>query len=110
MHEYSLVEALVRRVEEEASRRNAIAVHRVRVSLGELSGVDPELFRTAWEICRGGTGCARTELTLDQVPASWSCPRCRAEIPRGAPLRCAACGEPGRPSDRANALMLESVE
>jgi hydrogenase nickel incorporation protein HypA/HybF len=110
MHEYSLVEALVRRVEEEASRRGATAIHRVRVSLGELSGVDPELLRTAWDTFRAGTGCARTELALDSVPASWSCPSCQAKIPRGAVLRCAACGAPGRLSDRADALMLESVE
>jgi len=110
MHEYSLVEALVRRVEEEAARRGATAVHAVRVSLGELAGVDPELFRTAWDTFRAGTGCARAELALVSVAASWSCPGCRAQIPRGAVLRCPACDLPARLSERADALLLESVE
>ena len=38
MHEYSLVEALVTRVEEEARKRNALAVHKLSVRVGELSG------------------------------------------------------------------------
>jgi hydrogenase nickel incorporation protein HypA/HybF len=110
MHEYSLVEALLRRVEEEAARRGATAIHAVRVSLGELSGVDPELFRTAWETFREGTGCARAELALGAVPAAWACPACGLEIPRGAVLRCAACGAPARLAERSDALLLESVE
>ena len=110
MHEYSLVEALVRRVEEEAARRGATAIHAVRVSLGELSGVDAELFRTAWETFRAGTGCARAELALTPVAAAWSCTACGAAIPRGAVLRCSGCGAPGRLSERADALLLESIE
>ena len=58
MHEYSLVEALVRRVEEEARRRGALRIHRLSVKVGELSGVDPELFSTAYDTFRAGTLCA----------------------------------------------------
>ena len=43
MHEYSLVEALVRRVEAEARKRQALAVHGLSVRVGELAGVDAEL-------------------------------------------------------------------
>ena len=110
MHEYSLVEALVRRVEAEAASRKATAVHRLKVSLGELSGVDPELFRTAYETFRAGTLCAETPLELVTVPATWACPRCGAEIARGAALRCAPCGLPARLSEKADALLLESLE
>jgi hydrogenase nickel incorporation protein HypA/HybF len=110
VHEYSLVEALVRRVEEEARRRGATAVHGLRVSLGELSGVDPELFRTAYETFRAGTLCQEAPLTLAVFAARWSCPRCLAEIARGAALRCPACGVPARLAEQADALMLESVD
>ena len=110
MHEYSLVEALVRRVEEEAGRRGATAVHGLRVSLGELAGVDPELFRTAYETFRAGTRCAEAALTLTVFPARWSCPRCGIEIPRGAALRCPTCREPARMAEKADALLLESIE
>jgi hydrogenase nickel incorporation protein HypA/HybF len=110
MHEYSLVEALVRRVEEEARRRSALAVHGVSVRVGELSGVDPELFRTAYETFRAGTVCERAALAVRQVEASWSCPRCRRPIPRGAVLACPDCREPARLDDGGDALTLDGID
>jgi len=110
MHEYSLVEALVTRVEEEARKRGALAVHRLSVRVGELSGVDPELFRTAYETFRAGTICARAPLALSSVPATWSCPACRRPIPRGAILRCPACDAPARLDDGGDALTLDGIE
>jgi hydrogenase nickel incorporation protein HypA/HybF len=110
MHEYSLVEALVRRVEEEARRRGATAVHGLRVSVGELAGVDPELFRTAYETFRQGTLCAQAALAVERFPAAWACPRCGATIAPGAALRCAPCGVPARLSERSDALLLESID
>jgi hydrogenase nickel incorporation protein HypA/HybF len=110
MHEYSLVESLVQRVEQEARQRGAIAVHGLSVRVGELSGVDPELFRTAYETFREGTICARAPLTLARVAASWSCPRCARPIPRGAVLRCATCDVPARLDDGGDALTLDGIE
>jgi hydrogenase nickel incorporation protein HypA/HybF len=110
MHEYSLVEALVRRVEDEARRRSALAVHGVSVRVGELAGVDPELFRTAYETFRAGTICERAPLALRQVAASWSCPRCRRPIPRGAVLACPDCNEPARLDDGGDALTLDGID
>jgi hydrogenase nickel incorporation protein HypA/HybF len=110
MHEYSLVEALISRVEAEASRRGALKVHGVSVRIGELAGVDPELFRTAYDTFRAGTGCAEAPLALKQVAASWSCPKCRAVIPRGQALRCTACDEPAKLDDGGDALTLDGID
>jgi hydrogenase nickel incorporation protein HypA/HybF len=110
VHEYSLVEALVRRVEEEAARRQATRVHAVSVRVGELSGVDPELFRTAYETFRAGTLCAEAPLTLSRVAATWSCPRCHATIARGGILRCAACHEAARLDEGGDALTLDGID
>ena len=110
MHEYSLVESLVSRVEQEARKRGAIAVHRLSVRVGELSGVDPELFRTAYETFREGTICAKVPLAVTRVAASWSCPKCAKAVPRGAVLRCADCDAPARLDDGGDALMLDGIE
>lgn len=110
MHEYSLVESLIGRVEQEARRRGAIAVHRLSVRVGELSGVDPELFRTAYETFREGTICARAPLELARVEATWSCPSCRRPIARGGILRCPACEVPARLDDGGDALTLDGIE
>ena len=110
MHEYSLVEALITRVEAEVRRRGALKVHGLSVRLGELAGVDPGLFQTAYDTFRAGTVCAEAPLTLRQVPASWSCPRCRAAIPRGQPLQCPACAGPARLDDGGDALTLDGID
>jgi hydrogenase nickel incorporation protein HypA/HybF len=110
MHEYSLVEALVTRVEAEAKKRNALAVHRLSVRVGELAGVDPELFQTAYETFRAGTICASAPLSLTRVTASWSCPRCETPIARGAILRCPACDATARLDDGSDALTLDAIE
>ncbi len=110
MHEYSLVEALIRRVEEEARRRGALGIHRLAVRVGELSGVDPELLRTAYETFRAGTICAEAPLDVRHVAATWSCPRCHEPIPRGAVLRCGACGAAAQLDEGSDALTLDQIE
>jgi len=110
MHEYSLVEALIRRVEEEARRRQAIAVHGLSVRIGELAGVEPELFQTAYDTFRAGTICEKATLTLKTIPAAWTCPACKVAIPRGEVLTCAACGQPARLEEGSDALTLDGIE
>ncbi len=110
MHEYSLIDALVRRVEAEASARRALAVHRVVVRVGELAGVDPELFRTAYETFRPGTACERAALEVRTVPAAWRCPACARDIARGEVLTCPACGAPAELADGSDAILLETIE
>jgi hydrogenase nickel incorporation protein HypA/HybF len=110
MHEYSLVESLVRRVEEEARRRAATRIHGLKVSVGELAGVDPELFRTAYETFRAGTLCEEASLEVVTFPAAWACPGCGKAIARGERLQCEACGVPAKLSERSDALLLESID
>lgn len=110
MHEYSLVEALVTRVEQEARKRSALRVHALSVRVGELSGVDPELLRTAYETFRAGTVCDGVPLTLRRVEATWSCPRCARAIPRGEILRCPSCDVPARLDEGGDALTLDGIE
>jgi len=110
VHEYSLVQTLVTRVEEEARRRGALAIHRLSIRVGELAGVDPELFRTAYETFRAGTLCAEVPLELRHVAATWSCPACKRPLPRGAVLRCPDCDVPAQLDEGSDALTLEAIE
>jgi hydrogenase nickel incorporation protein HypA/HybF len=110
MHEYSLVQALVARVEEEAHKRQALKIHSLSLRVGELSGVEPDLLLSAYELFREGTVCAGVPLAVTRVAAVWSCPRCRAPMARGAVLRCPACAVPAVLSEGADALSLDSIE
>lgn len=96
MHEYSLIQSLVERVEAEVRARSASAVHRLRVRVGEQSGVDIELFKTAYATFRERTVCESADLDIEIVPVEWACGRCGSRIAPGQPLRCAACLHPAR--------------
>jgi hydrogenase nickel incorporation protein HypA/HybF len=109
MHEYSLMLALLERVEEEAASRHALAVHRIRLRIGELSGVEPDLIESAFEIVRSGTICEPAALDIDRVAARWECPSCGAAVPGGGPLRCPACGSPARLA-AGDELLLGQIE
>jgi hydrogenase nickel incorporation protein HypA/HybF len=78
MHEYSLVQAMFDQIGASIASQRAVAVHRVRVRIGSRAGVDPALFRTAYEVYRVRTPCASApldivdagatdDLTLDQL-------------------------------------------
>jgi len=109
VHEYSIVQALLSRVEAEARRRGATAVRRVRVGVGELAGVDPALLSTAYATFRERTICADAELDLRPLSARWSCPRCELSIAKGAKLRCPTCAGPARLL-QGDELLLESID
>jgi len=110
VHEYSLVQSLVTRVESLAQAGKATAVHRLVVSVGELAGLDPELFQTAYDTFRAGTICEGAAMEIRRVPARWGCGGCGREIAKGEVLTCPDCGLPARLSAGGDEVMLETVE
>lgn len=109
MHEYSLVQSLLERVEREAACRGATAVHRLRLQIGEMSGVETSLLRTAYETFTDRSICAGAELEIVPVAVRWGCPACGTERgPRDA-LRCAGCGGPVRLL-AGDEIVLERIE
>ena len=96
MHEYSLIQALLDRVETEARAQQASAVSRLSVSIGEQAGVERELFERAFELCREGTVCEKALLEINTVPAHFACRLCGREVPPGEILSCPDCGSPAR--------------
>ena len=109
MHEYSIIQALVGQVQSQARARGAVAVHCVRVRLGELSGVDPALLATAYETFKPGTVCARATLELTAAKARWECGGCGRSIVRGERLQCPSCGVPAR-MVAGDEILLEQID
>jgi hydrogenase nickel insertion protein HypA len=109
VHEYSIVQALLERVEAEAHARGASSVHRLHVRIGEASGVEIDLLRTAYGVFRERTLCEKADMTIVPVPVRWECPRCVAPIPAGSILRCPECSEPARLS-QGDEIILDRIE
>lgn len=109
MHEYSIVSALLEQVDATAREQKAIAVHGIRVRIGELAGVEPDLFSSAFELCRERTICAQAVLEVTRSPAVWECPDCGQPIANGEILRCPLCNHPAQMSS-GDEIMLERIE
>ena len=108
MHEYSLVRSMADQVEQHARAHNAASIRRIAVRIGALSGVEPELFASAFTLCREGI-LAEAVLDIRRSDAAWACPRCSAAIPAGAVLRCPACGVPAK-LVTGDEIVLEQIE
>jgi hydrogenase nickel incorporation protein HypA/HybF len=96
MHEYSIVQELVARVEDLSRLHRAQSVRRLVLRIGELSGVEAGLLSTAYDTFRERTCCENADLAIEPVAARWACPACGAAIPRGSALRCGSCGRSAR--------------
>jgi hydrogenase nickel incorporation protein HypA/HybF len=115
MHEYSIVQALLDRVERVAATRTppggaAPRVDRLHLKIGELSGVEVPLLQSAFDLCRPQCPiCESAELEVKTVAAHWRCPGCGHAFGRGEALRCIPCGRPAR-LDGGDEIILERVE
>jgi len=109
MHEFSLVQAMMDKVTEEARAHHATRVHRLEVRIGRLSGVEEELFATAYETLRPGTVCEAAELVLLREEGEWRCDSCGHVLPRDGVLSCPECEWPARLA-RGGELVLERIE
>ncbi len=109
MHEYSIVRALIDRVEAEARTRGATAIRRIQVRIGELAGVESELLLSSYQVFRERTLCDGAELRITRTEALWICPSCGVRIPRGEVLRCGRCDLPARLAG-GDEILLERIE
>ncbi len=57
MHEYSIVQSLLESCEEHAKSNEASKVTKVVVKIGVLSGVEPDLLKTAFDTFKEQTVC-----------------------------------------------------
>jgi hydrogenase nickel incorporation protein HypA/HybF len=80
VHEYSIVASLIDRVQQEAAAHGGSRVHRLHVKIGELSGVEIDLLKTAFDTFRERTICDGAELAIDTVAPAWACPSCERAV------------------------------
>jgi len=94
MHELSVCLSLLQQLEKIASERNAVAVEKIYLQVGPLSGVEPALLMNAYPLAAAGTIAADAELIIETCDVVVSCTECGAESPAKANrLLCAACGD-----------------
>ena len=80
MHEYSLVRALLEQVETLMHEHDADQVVSIRVRVGEFSGVEPELFRSAYDLFVDTTLACGAQLHMETTPLECRCDDCGHEF------------------------------
>jgi hydrogenase nickel incorporation protein HypA/HybF len=97
MHELSLVTEIYRTCRSRMDGNSRI--ESVRLAIGELSAVEPDLLQFAWEAVTEGGPDAGATLDVEWRPARQLCDACgqAAERSAGSWLRsCPRCGKPLR--------------
>ena len=110
MHEFSLVHALLDQVDTMRQEQNAERVVSIRVNVGEFSGVEPELFRDAYQILVEETPMRGAELRMDRVPLESRCDVCGCNFTvERFRFECPQCNSHNVTIVRGQELILESV-
>jgi len=79
MHEYSIVQSLLDSCEENATNNGASKVNKVVIKIGVMSGVEPELLKTAFDTFKERTICEKAELVMNIQPIVVKCIGCLSE-------------------------------
>jgi len=99
MHEMGIATEIYRACRARMEGRGAGRLERVKVAVGELSAVEPDLLRFAWEALLQGEPDEGAALEIEWRPARQSCPDC-GEVDARSPGAwlplCPQCSKPLR--------------
>ena len=111
MHELAVAQALVEQVDAVITQHRAMQASLIRVRIGPLAGVVPELLATAFPLAAAGSRMERAELEFAHAPIRVRCQSCGAETEAAMNrLICGACGDWHTQIVSGDELLLESVE
>lgn len=111
MHEFSLVRSLVAQVEQIVADQGGGAVKSIRLTCGTLSGVEPLLVSSAFELLRTKRNLGDVSLVIDEVPLQVRCRSCATDFePQQFRFTCPQCGSADTAVIRGDTLVLESIE
>ncbi|HUK64645.1 MAG TPA: hydrogenase maturation nickel metallochaperone HypA [Dongiaceae bacterium] len=96
MHELGLAVEIHRRARSHVEAHARARLARVVVAIGELSAVEPDLLRFAWQAVTAGSPDEGALLEIQWCPARQRCPACGGTPERAAGTwlaSCPRCGE-----------------
>ncbi len=109
MHELSLVASLFETLEAQAKAHEGARITLVKLRVGELAGVVPELLESAFESYKRGTIADEARLKIEVVAVRFRCRACGGETFRDD-TACAACGARDPEIVAGRDLILERFE
>jgi hydrogenase nickel incorporation protein HypA/HybF len=111
MHELSVCLSLLREVERIARENDAGRVTKIAVTVGPLSGVEPELLQRAYPLAVAGTIAEHAEFHIDVAGIVVKCSQCGAEsAAKPNRLLCGECGDYRTNLVSGDEMVLKSLE
>jgi hydrogenase nickel incorporation protein HypA/HybF len=111
MHELSIALALVEQAEAIALREGAARLASITVTVGELSGVNPEALELAFPVAAENSLAREARLIIETVPARARCRACGQESSPGFPFpACGQCGSPDLEISAGQELLIKTLE
>lgn len=110
MHEYALVRSLLAQVEKLVTEQGGGAVDEIRLECGPLSGVEPALMLSAFDLLPKPYSLRQSTLVVESIPLEVRCRECgvvfQTELCR---LRCPACDSGNTDVIRGEGIVLDRV-
>jgi len=95
MHEMSLCQALISTALRELEQHPGLAIKRLKVSVGALSGCEASLLTPLFPHAAAGSSLAQSELEIEEQAAVVRCTACGTESAvQPNKLLCSACASP----------------
>jgi hydrogenase nickel incorporation protein HypA/HybF len=96
MHEMALAGSIIDIGEAEARKRNAAAILRIKLRLGEFTGVVREALEFGFDVMKEGTLAESAAFEIESVPLRARCPECGRTAAPTADfcLLCSSCESP----------------
>ena len=111
MHELGIITNLFEIIEEVAAEHKLVTINTVKLKLGKLQQIVPEMLSFAFETVAQGTKAEGATLEVDYVPISMRCNGCQQEfIVDDHIYICPECAETSLIMLTGMEIILESVE
>ncbi len=111
MHELAICQSVIDQVARIAAEHHARSVGVIRLRIGPLAGVEPELLAQAFPLAAAGTPAEHAVLETEIIPIRVRCRRCGAESEATVnSLICSACGDWKTQILSGDEMLLASVE
>ena len=111
MHELSIVQSLFEILEDKAREQNARRITGVKLRVGRLSGVVPELIESAFDTYKKGTLAEAAGLEIEITPFDFRCRACGGSTFRDeTDVACSACGSKDIELVGGMDLVVENIE
>jgi hydrogenase nickel incorporation protein HypA/HybF len=111
VHELSLMQTALELAFAQARQVGASRIHRLRLRIGDLSGVVPDALEMAFAAATPGTAADGAQLVVECVPVVCRCPHCDQVFrPADIVYLCPQCGEITACVEQGREMELASLE